>query len=148
MIRETWCVMGVNGAGKSTLLKLLTGIYRPDRGRIEKNGKLASLIELGAGFHPDFSGRENVILNGIVLGMSKREVLSRFDEIVAFSELSDFIDEPVRTYSSGMYMRLAFSVAARRPRYPVARRDPGRGRRGLPAVSEHPFMDAARHWSW
>ena len=108
---ETWGLIGPNGSGKSTLLKLLTGIYRPDRGRIEKNGKIASLIELGAGFHPDFSGRENVILNGMVLGMSKREVLSRFDEIVAFSELGDFIDEPVRTYSTGMYMRLAFSVA-------------------------------------
>jgi lipopolysaccharide transport system ATP-binding protein len=107
----TWGLIGPNGSGKSTLLKLLTGIYRPDRGRIEKRGSVASLIELGAGFHPDFSGRENVILNGIVLGMSKREVLKRFDEIVAFSELAEFIDEPVRTYSSGMYMRLAFSVA-------------------------------------
>jgi lipopolysaccharide transport system ATP-binding protein len=107
----TWGLIGPNGSGKSTLLKLLTGIYRPDRGRIEKHGSIASLIELGAGFHPDFSGRENVILNGIVLGMSKRQVLDRFDEIVAFSELGEFIDEPVRTYSTGMYMRLAFSVA-------------------------------------
>lgn len=108
---QAWGLIGPNGSGKSTLLKLLTGIYRPDRGRIEKFGKIASLIELGAGFHPDFSGRENVILNGIMLGMSKREVLNRFDEIVAFSELAEFIDEPVRTYSTGMYMRLAFSIA-------------------------------------
>lgn len=108
---ETWGIIGPNGAGKSTLLKLLTGIYRPDRGRIEVRGRLASLIELGAGFHPDFSGRENVILNGIVLGMSKREVLDRFDRIVAFAELEESIDDPVRTYSTGMYMRLAFSVA-------------------------------------
>lgn len=109
---ETWGIIGPNGSGKSTLLKLITGIYHPDRGNIRVNGKLASLIELGAGFHPDFSGRENVILNGIVLGMSKREVMDRFDEIVAFSELEEFIDEPVRTYSTGMYMRLAFSIAA------------------------------------
>jgi lipopolysaccharide transport system ATP-binding protein len=108
---ETWGIIGPNGSGKSTLLKLITGIYHPDRGRIEVRGKIASLIELGAGFHPDFSGRENVILNGIVLGMSKKEILSRFDEIVAFAELADFIDEPVRTYSTGMYMRLAFSIA-------------------------------------
>jgi len=108
---ETWGIIGPNGSGKSTMLKLITGIYRPDAGRIVARGKIASLIELGAGFHPDFSGRENVILNGIVLGMSKKEVLSRFDEIVAFSELGDFIEEPVRTYSTGMYMRLAFSIA-------------------------------------
>ncbi|MFH1277636.1 MAG: ABC transporter ATP-binding protein [Candidatus Eisenbacteria bacterium] len=107
----TWGIIGPNGSGKSTLLKLVTGIYRPDRGRIETRGKVASLIELGAGFHPDFSGRENVMLNGIVLGMSKREIRDRFDDIVAFSELEDFIDEPVRTYSTGMYMRLAFSIA-------------------------------------
>lgn len=108
---ETWGIIGPNGSGKSTLLKLITGIYRPDHGRIEVRGKVASLIELGAGFHPDFSGRENVVLNGIVLGMSKKEILARFDEIVAFAELAEFIDEPVRTYSTGMYMRLAFSIA-------------------------------------
>lgn len=108
---ETWGVIGPNGSGKSTLLKLIAGIYRPDTGRIEVRGKVASLIELGAGFHPDFSGRENVMLNGLVLGMSKREISARFPEIVAFSELRDFIDEPVRTYSTGMYMRLAFSIA-------------------------------------
>jgi lipopolysaccharide transport system ATP-binding protein len=109
---ETWGVIGPNGSGKSTLLKLITGIYHPDRGRIETRGKVASLIELGAGFHPDFSGRENVVLNGIVLGMSKKEIFGRFDSIVAFAELEEFIDEPVRTYSTGMYMRLAFSIAA------------------------------------
>jgi len=106
-----WGIIGPNGSGKSTLLKLITGIYRPDRGEIRVRGKVASLIELGAGFHPEFSGRENVLLNGIVLGMSKREIQNRFDDIVAFSELEDFIDEPVRTYSTGMYMRLAFSIA-------------------------------------
>lgn len=108
---SAWGIVGPNGSGKSTLLKLITGIYRPDQGTITVNGKLASLIELGAGFHPEFTGRENVVLNGLVLGMSKKEILGRFDEIVAFSELNDFIDEPVRTYSTGMYMRLAFSIA-------------------------------------
>jgi ABC-type polysaccharide/polyol phosphate transport system ATPase subunit len=108
---ETWGVIGPNGAGKSTLLKLLTGIYRPDSGSVRIQGRLASLIELGAGFHPDFSGRENIFLNGIVLGLSKREIRRRFDDIVAFSELEEFIDEPVRTYSTGMYMRLGFSIA-------------------------------------
>ncbi|MBM3321349.1 MAG: ABC transporter ATP-binding protein [Candidatus Eisenbacteria bacterium] len=108
---ETWGIIGPNGSGKSTLLKLITGIYRPDAGRIAVRGTIASLIELGAGFHPDFTGRENVFLNGIVLGMSKKEVLARFDDIVAFSEIGDFIEEPVRTYSTGMYMRLAFSIA-------------------------------------
>ncbi len=108
---ETWGVIGPNGAGKSTLLKLLTGIYRPDRGTVSVHGRLASLIELGAGFHPDFSGRENIALNGIVLGMTRREIDERFEAIVDFAELGDFIDEPVRTYSTGMYMRLGFSIA-------------------------------------
>src|SRR5262249_15893084 len=97
-------IIGCNGSGKSTLLKLLAGIYRPDRGTIHMGGRVGALLELGAGFHPEFSGRENVLINGIVLGLSKREVRQRFDEIVRFAELETFIDEPVKTYSSGMYM--------------------------------------------
>jgi ABC-type polysaccharide/polyol phosphate transport system ATPase subunit len=104
-------VIGRNGSGKSTLLKLLAGIGRPTSGQIDVRGRVSALIELGAGFHPEISGRENVYINGMMLGLTKREVASRFDDIVAFAELDDFIDAPVKTYSSGMYMRLGFSVA-------------------------------------
>jgi lipopolysaccharide transport system ATP-binding protein len=104
-------VVGQNGSGKSTLLKLIAGIYRPTRGKVEVHGRLSALIELGAGFHPEFSGRENVYINGIILGRTRRELDGLMDRIVDFAELREFIDEPVRTYSSGMYMRLAFSVA-------------------------------------
>jgi lipopolysaccharide transport system ATP-binding protein len=105
-------IIGRNGAGKSTLLKILSRIVEPTKGRIEINGRLASLLEVGTGFHPELSGRENVFLNGSMLGMSKSEIARKFDEIVAFAEVEKFIDTPVKRYSSGMYVRLAFAVAA------------------------------------
>ena len=108
---STFGVIGENGSGKSTLLKLMAGITRPTRGSITVDGRISALIELGAGFHPEISGRENVAINGIMLGLTRREVAERFDAIVAFAELERFIDAPVKTYSSGMYMRLGFSVA-------------------------------------
>ncbi|MGE3276026.1 MAG: ABC transporter ATP-binding protein [Vicinamibacterales bacterium] len=107
----TYGVVGRNGSGKSTLLKCVAGITRPTEGSIAVDGRISALIELGAGFHPEISGRENVFINGIMLGLSKREIQRRFDEIVEFAELQDFIDAPVKTYSSGMYMRLGFAVA-------------------------------------
>ena len=107
----TYGIVGRNGSGKSTMLKCVAGITKPTSGRVTVNGRISALIELGAGFHPEISGRENVFINGIMLGLSKREVARRFDEIVEFAELSDFIDAPVKTYSSGMYMRLGFAVA-------------------------------------
>jgi ABC-type polysaccharide/polyol phosphate transport system ATPase subunit len=108
---ETFGLIGENGSGKSTLLKLIAGIAKPTSGRIRTEGKISALIELGAGFHPEISGRENVFINGIMLGLSKKEIGRKFDEIVRFAELEEFIDAPVKTYSSGMYMRLGFSVA-------------------------------------
>ncbi len=108
---ESVALIGVNGSGKSTLLKLMTKIIYPTSGKITVNGKLTSLLELGAGFHQDFSGRENIYFNASIFGLSKSEIDKRIDDIIEFSELGDFIDSPVRTYSSGMYMRLAFSVA-------------------------------------
>lgn len=108
---ETVALIGVNGSGKSTLLKLMTKIIYPTQGKITTNGKLTSLLELGAGFHPDFTGRENIYFNAAIFGLTKQEIDKRLDTIIEFSELGEFIDSPVRTYSSGMYMRLAFSVA-------------------------------------
>jgi ABC-type polysaccharide/polyol phosphate transport system ATPase subunit len=107
----TFAVVGRNGSGKSTALKLVAGITKPTSGSVSVNGRVSALIELGAGFHPEISGRENVFINGIMLGLSKREISERFDEIVEFAELKEFIDAPVKTYSSGMYMRLGFAVA-------------------------------------
>ena len=105
-------VIGRNGSGKTTLLRLIAGIFRPSSGQLEVAGDVASLLELGAGFHPDFTGRENVFMNGAIHGLKRRYVEERLDEIVSFAELERFIDVPVRTYSAGMYMRLGFSVAA------------------------------------
>ena len=108
---ETVALIGTNGSGKSTLLKLMTKIIYPTSGKIEIEGKLTSLLELGAGFHPDFTGRENIYFNAAIFGLTKQQIEKRINQIIEFSELGDFIDNPVRTYSSGMYMRLAFSVA-------------------------------------
>lgn len=103
-------LVGKNGCGKSTTLKMLTKIIYPDSGTIEMRGRVSSLIELGAGFHPDMSGRENIYTNASIFGLTKKEIDARLDDIIAFSELEDFIDNPVRTYSSGMYMRLALQL--------------------------------------
>ena len=109
---QTLGIIGENGAGKSTLLKVLSRITQPTTGTVKVYGRLASLLEIGTGFHPEFSGRDNIYLNGTMLGLSRREVRDRFDQIVEFSGLEKFIDVPVKNYSSGMYVRLAFSVAA------------------------------------
>ncbi len=108
---STYGVIGRNGSGKSTALKLVAGITKPTSGQVHVEGRISALIELGAGFHPEISGRENVFINGIMLGLSKKQIEQRFDEIVDFAELREFIDAPVKTYSSGMYMRLGFAVA-------------------------------------
>ncbi len=108
---EAVALIGVNGSGKSTLLKLMTKIIYPNKGKITINGKLTSLLELGAGFHPDFSGRENIYFNASIFGLTRKQIDERLDDIIEFSELGSYIDNPVRTYSSGMYMRLAFAVA-------------------------------------
>lgn len=108
---ESVAILGYNGSGKSTLLKLLSGVMTPDEGEVLSRGRVAGLIEVGAGFHPELSGRENVFLNAAILGMRQHEIEARYDEIVAFSEIEEFIDQEVKHYSSGMFMRLAFSVA-------------------------------------
>ena len=108
---ETVGIIGENGSGKSTLLKILTGIIRPSSGSARVNGRVSSLLELGAGFHPEFTGRDNVYMNGALMGLSRKEMERRFPEIETFADIGEFVDQPVRTYSSGMYMRLAFSAA-------------------------------------
>ncbi|MFZ1488820.1 MAG: ABC transporter ATP-binding protein [Ilumatobacteraceae bacterium] len=108
----TFGVIGSNGSGKSTLLKCLAGILQPERGSVQVNGRVSALLELGAGFHPELSGRENVFLNGAILGLSRKEITDRFDDIVEFAGLEEFIDSPVKNYSSGMFVRLGFAVAA------------------------------------
>ncbi|MDR6971586.1 ABC transporter ATP-binding protein [Leifsonia shinshuensis] len=108
---STFGLIGSNGSGKSTLLKCLAKIYYPEQGRITMNGRMAALLEVGSGFHQELSGRENVFLNGSILGMSRKEITRKFDEIVEFSGVSEFIDQPVKNYSTGMYVRLGFAIA-------------------------------------
>jgi ABC-type polysaccharide/polyol phosphate transport system ATPase subunit len=108
---QTLGIIGRNGSGKSTLLKLIAGVYRPSKGKVTISGSIAPLIELGAGFHHELTGRENILLNGLLMGYSKREMLERQQSIIEFADIGDFIDAPVKQYSSGMYMRLAFAVA-------------------------------------
>lgn len=108
---QTLGIIGRNGSGKSTLLKIIAGVFRPTKGKVEVHGSLAPLIELGAGFHHELTGRENILLNGLLMGYSKREMLARQERIIEFADIGEFIDSPVKQYSTGMYMRLAFAVA-------------------------------------
>lgn len=108
---ETVAMLGYNGSGKSTTLKLISGVYLPDAGTVQVRGRVAGLIEVGAGFHPDLTGRENVYLNGAILGMTQEQIEDRYNDIVAFSEIEEFIETEVKFYSSGMFLRLAFAVA-------------------------------------
>ncbi len=108
---ETVGIIGKNGSGKSTILKLIAGVMVPSKGEVRVKGKIAPLIELGAGFHPELSGRDNIYINGAILGLSRKTIDARFDDIVSFAELSEFIDTPLKHYSSGMYVRLGFSIA-------------------------------------
>lgn len=108
---ESFGIIGPNGSGKSTLLKLIAGVSQPSRGRLTVQGRIAPLIELGAGFHPELTGRENIFLNGVIMGLSRAQLRTQIDSIIDFAELRDFIDQPIKHYSSGMYLRLAFAVA-------------------------------------